>query len=127
MNRPTPPPDRIIPEHGGLGRFDGCIAGAFAGVVFVCFLFALLANVGCATCKPEVITTPEVVEIPVPAAGEELPVCRVALEVCHQPTITERVQCIGRNVADLIACHDSNVATIDAHNEGINAESPNEP
>ena len=104
-------------------RTEGCISGVFAAVVVVTALVALLVNSGCAsTCVPEVVTVPVTVEVPVPAIGEPLPVCRIELEVCHESTVAARVQCIGRNVAQLIACHDTNVATIEAHNEGVNAE-----
>lgn len=94
---------------------------ALAACVFLMFVFSCL---GCSsTCPPpEVVTVPQIVEVPVPLAGEPLPICVPSHEVCDQPDVAERIKCAGRNVADLDRCNTINSKTIEVHNSGVGAE-----
>ncbi len=91
------------------------MAGALAAVLLM--LYAL-SCMGCASCPPpEVVTVPQVIEVPVPVQGEPLAVClEPRYEVCNQATDRGQVLCIGRNHQALVVCHRQNVDTIESHN-----------
>ena len=93
----------------------------YAVLALVIALSLWMMMTGCATCPPaDVIVRPVEVLVPVPVTGEQLVICHApTLKICDQPTIGEKVTCIGENVLRWVACHESNIGEMEAHNRAV--------